>query len=649
MSPVPTPRVPRSNPASPPFRHPSPPFRNPRVPTLPTRESNAPEPRVQRSGLRHSRLERLTGRERGTRGTGRRGTRGSRTGDSRVLGVGLAGAWCWARGLGVLFAWGAKTVRGWPHAAASHRARPGQRHCRRPGRERGADRRRGRARAPSAARTLVVFPEMVLTGYPVEDLALRESFAQRSEQALTTLAAPAGRRGLRRDRRRGRATSTATRSGRATRSPCCTAARSSPRSSSTTCPTTACSTSAATSSRARRWTSCGIHGVEVGLVDLRGHLAGRRPDRRARRGRRRPGRRRPTPRPYERDKDDVRAAARGPPRGRGGRAAGLRQPGRRPGRPRVRRRLDGRRRRRVSCWPARRSSSSTCTVARPGPARRAPSRTARRRSASFTVHPHDAVTTIRCRPTTRSTSRGPPSRCPSSAEVWRALVARPARLRAQERLPLRRARPVRRHRLRGLRRARGRRARAPTTCTASRCRRSTRPTTPAPTPPTSPCAPGCTTRCSRSRDMVATFVDAARADRPRRGERAGPLPRHDPDGRCPTSTATWCSRTGNKTELAVGYSTIYGDAVGGFAPIKDVPKTLVWELARWRNERGGSAARPRRSRRTRSPSRRRRSCGPARSTPTRCRTTSCSTASWTTTSRATAATPTWSPPGSRRS
>ncbi|MEY4323281.1 MAG: hypothetical protein RL410_1062 [Actinomycetota bacterium] len=41
--------------------------------------------------------------------------------------------------------------------------------------------------------------------------------------------------------------------------------------------------------------------------------------------------------------------------------------------------------------------------------------------------------------------------------------------------------------------------------------------------------------------------------------------------------------TGNKSELAVGYSTIYGDAVGGFAPIKDVPKTLVWEMSRWRN------------------------------------------------------------------
>ncbi len=43
--------------------------------------------------------------------------------------------------------------------------------------------------------------------------------------------------------------------------------------------------------------------------------------------------------------------------------------------------------------------------------------------------------------------------------------------------------------------------------------------------------------------------------------------------------------TGNKTELAVGYSTIYGDSVGGFAPIKDVEKTLVWKLAEWRNLR----------------------------------------------------------------
>jgi NAD+ synthase (glutamine-hydrolysing) len=41
--------------------------------------------------------------------------------------------------------------------------------------------------------------------------------------------------------------------------------------------------------------------------------------------------------------------------------------------------------------------------------------------------------------------------------------------------------------------------------------------------------------------------------------------------------------TGNKSELATGYSTLYGDSAGGFGPIKDVFKTLVWELSRWRN------------------------------------------------------------------
>ena len=42
--------------------------------------------------------------------------------------------------------------------------------------------------------------------------------------------------------------------------------------------------------------------------------------------------------------------------------------------------------------------------------------------------------------------------------------------------------------------------------------------------------------------------------------------------------------TGNKSELATGFSTLYGDSAGGFAPIKDVTKSLVWELSRWRNE-----------------------------------------------------------------
>jgi len=44
--------------------------------------------------------------------------------------------------------------------------------------------------------------------------------------------------------------------------------------------------------------------------------------------------------------------------------------------------------------------------------------------------------------------------------------------------------------------------------------------------------------------------------------------------------------TGNKSEMATGYATLYGDMCGGFALIKDVPKTLVFELARWRNRRG---------------------------------------------------------------
>src|SRR5258708_7127918 len=49
--------------------------------------------------------------------------------------------------------------------------------------------------------------------------------------------------------------------------------------------------------------------------------------------------------------------------------------------------------------------------------------------------------------------------------------------------------------------------------------------------------------------------------------------------------------TGNKSELATGYSTLYGDSAGGFAPIKDVLKTLVWELARGRNPQAESRGR----------------------------------------------------------
>ncbi len=46
--------------------------------------------------------------------------------------------------------------------------------------------------------------------------------------------------------------------------------------------------------------------------------------------------------------------------------------------------------------------------------------------------------------------------------------------------------------------------------------------------------------------------------------------------------------TGNKSEIATGYSTLYGDSAGGFGPIKDVLKTLVWDLARWRNDQAAA-------------------------------------------------------------
>ncbi|RKY36405.1 MAG: NAD+ synthase [Candidatus Omnitrophota bacterium] len=50
--------------------------------------------------------------------------------------------------------------------------------------------------------------------------------------------------------------------------------------------------------------------------------------------------------------------------------------------------------------------------------------------------------------------------------------------------------------------------------------------------------------------------------------------------------------TGNKSELSTGYCTLYGDMAGGFAVLKDIPKTLVYKLARWRNEKEGKALIP---------------------------------------------------------
>ena len=52
--------------------------------------------------------------------------------------------------------------------------------------------------------------------------------------------------------------------------------------------------------------------------------------------------------------------------------------------------------------------------------------------------------------------------------------------------------------------------------------------------------------------------------------------------------------TGNKSEMSVGYATLYGDMAGGFAVIKDVPKTMVYDLSRLRNARGATPVIPKR-------------------------------------------------------
>lgn len=52
--------------------------------------------------------------------------------------------------------------------------------------------------------------------------------------------------------------------------------------------------------------------------------------------------------------------------------------------------------------------------------------------------------------------------------------------------------------------------------------------------------------------------------------------------------------TGNKSEMSVGYATLYGDMAGGFAVIKDVPKTMVYDLCKWKNEKEGRAVIPER-------------------------------------------------------
>ena len=140
---------------------------------------------------------------------------------------------------------------------------------------------------------------------------------------------------------------------------------------------------------------------------------------------------------------------------------------------------------------------------------------------------------------------------------------------------------------------------------------------------------------------IAPMVDAFGDALPRtasegcRGEPAGPGARRDADGDCPTRSGHLVLTTGNKSELAIGYSTLYGDSAGGFAPIKDVPKTLVWELSRWRNAQAERGEPPPDPAELHHQAAERRAAPPDSSTATRCPTTRCWTRCSTTTSRRT--------------
>ena len=139
---------------------------------------------------------------------------------------------------------------------------------------------------------------------------------------------------------------------------------------------------------------------------------------------------------------------------------------------------------------------------------------------------------------------------------------------------------------------------APSTSPACSCRRATRATAASPTPRRSPRNLGIRTLTVPIEPAHAAFLEMLAPSRstgtepgPRRGEPPGPHPRHVL--MTMSNKFGWMVlTTGNKSEMATGYSTLYGDMAGGFAVIKDVPKMLVYALCRDRNERAVRALIP---------------------------------------------------------
>ena len=236
--------------------------------------------------------------------------------------------------------------------------------------------------------------------------------------------------------------------------------------------------------------------------------------------------------------------------------------------------------------------------ARPRPAvRRGAARRRPRPARPRRPRPHRAEVAgvARSRPaeprTPREPAPEPPRRSTTRPRCTRALVARAARLRAQERLPL------------------GASSACPAASTPRWSRRSP-PTRSArrtsygvsmPSDYSSRALPGRRRRPGRAAPalhyrivpiapMVDAFLDALEltglAEENLQARVRGTIA----DGRCPTRRATWSWPPATRASSSVGYSTIYGDAVGGFAPIKDVPKTLVWAAGPVAQRRGRRAA-----------------------------------------------------------
>ena len=170
--------------------------------------------------------------------------------------------------------------------------------------------------------------------------------------------------------------------------------------------------------------------------------------------------------------------------------------------------------------------------------------------------------------------------------------ARRARLRREERLRARRARPLGRDRLDARGAGRGRRARAPTACTCVTM--PSRYSSEGTRSDAKVLADNLGVRCSRSRSRRA-WRPTTRCSPRRSTGREPDITEENLQARIRGNLLMALSNkfgwlvltTGNKSETSVGYSTLYGDTAGGFAVIKDVPKTLVYRLVDVRNARDG--------------------------------------------------------------